>query len=133
MLVCMFHFLYLFLSYQLSACEQIRRDMCFCRASPHLDDFPICTTIYIIPSLTPNRKAGATCNGPPGPRPQYREGYYAAFVLDPDGHNIEAMYFSCWWVTALSWAPTVLGAAGIAGLSWWLGKTGKGFQNGNVL
>ena len=37
-------------------------------------------------------QAGAKCNGPPGPRPQYTENYYAAFVLDPDGYNIEAMF-----------------------------------------
>jgi hypothetical protein len=30
-------------------------------------------------------------NGGPGPRPQYHAGYYAAFVLDPDGYNIEAV------------------------------------------
>ncbi|MBC8068144.1 MAG: VOC family protein [Deltaproteobacteria bacterium] len=34
--------------------------------------------------------AGGADNGAPGPRPQYHEHYYAAFVLDPDGHNIEA-------------------------------------------
>ena len=34
---------------------------------------------------------GATDNGPPGERP-YHPGYYAAFVLDPDGNNIEAVY-----------------------------------------
>jgi hypothetical protein len=28
---------------------------------------------------------------PPGPRPQYTPNYYACFVLDPDGYNIEAM------------------------------------------
>lgn len=39
--------------------------------------------------------AGGTDNGPPGPRPQYSEDYYAAFLLDPDGHHIEAVsYFS---------------------------------------
>lgn len=32
------------------------------------------------------------CNGEPGFRPQYEDGYYAAFVIDPDGHNIEAVY-----------------------------------------
>lgn len=32
------------------------------------------------------------CNGSPGFRPQYEDGYYAAFVIDPDGHNIEAVY-----------------------------------------
>ncbi|WP_314688100.1 VOC family protein [uncultured Bifidobacterium sp.] len=35
-------------------------------------------------------KAGGTGNGAPGPRP-YHPGYYAAFVLDPDGNNIEAV------------------------------------------
>jgi len=35
--------------------------------------------------------AGATDNGAPGPRPQYHAGYYAAFILDPDGYNIEAV------------------------------------------
>ena len=35
--------------------------------------------------------AGGRCNGPPGLRPQYSGRYYAAFVLDPDGHNIEAV------------------------------------------
>jgi catechol 2,3-dioxygenase-like lactoylglutathione lyase family enzyme len=36
--------------------------------------------------------AGGTDNGPPGERPHYHPGYYAAFVLDPDGHNIEAVF-----------------------------------------
>ena len=35
--------------------------------------------------------AGATDNGPPGLRPHYHMHYYGAFVLDPDGHNIEAV------------------------------------------
>lgn len=33
--------------------------------------------------------AGYRDNGPPGERPIYHPGYYAAFVLDPDGNNIE--------------------------------------------
>lgn len=36
--------------------------------------------------------AGATCNGAPGERPQYGAEYYACFVLDPDGHNTEAVF-----------------------------------------
>ncbi len=36
-------------------------------------------------------EAGGRDNGPPGPRPHYHAGYYGAFVLDPDGHNIEAV------------------------------------------
>jgi catechol 2,3-dioxygenase-like lactoylglutathione lyase family enzyme len=35
--------------------------------------------------------AGGRDNGAPGPRPQYHESYYGAFVLDPDGNNIEAV------------------------------------------
>ena len=35
--------------------------------------------------------AGAKDNGAPGPRPDYAVNYYACFVLDPDGYNIEAM------------------------------------------
>jgi predicted lactoylglutathione lyase len=35
--------------------------------------------------------AGARDNGGPGLRPEYHANYYGAFVLDPDGHNIEAV------------------------------------------
>jgi catechol 2,3-dioxygenase-like lactoylglutathione lyase family enzyme len=35
--------------------------------------------------------AGGRDNGAPGPRPHYHPNYYGAFVLDPDGHNIEAV------------------------------------------
>jgi catechol 2,3-dioxygenase-like lactoylglutathione lyase family enzyme len=35
--------------------------------------------------------AGGVDNGPPGLRPHYHSGYYAAFVLDPDGNNVEAV------------------------------------------
>ena len=35
--------------------------------------------------------AGASDNGPPGLRPQYHPTYYGAFVIDLDGHNIEAV------------------------------------------
>ena len=35
--------------------------------------------------------AGGKDNGKPGPRPQYSANYYGAFVLDPDGYNIEAV------------------------------------------
>lgn len=36
--------------------------------------------------------AGAPDNGGPGPRPDYGPTYYAAFLLDPDGNNIEAVH-----------------------------------------
>ena len=36
-------------------------------------------------------EAGAKDNGAPGLRPHYHANYYAAFVIGPDGHNIEAV------------------------------------------
>jgi catechol 2,3-dioxygenase-like lactoylglutathione lyase family enzyme len=36
-------------------------------------------------------KAGGKDNGAPGPRAHYHPHYYGAFVLDPDGNNIEAV------------------------------------------
>lgn len=36
--------------------------------------------------------AGGRDNGEPGVRPQYHPGYYGAFVLDPDGNNVEAVH-----------------------------------------
>jgi catechol 2,3-dioxygenase-like lactoylglutathione lyase family enzyme len=37
--------------------------------------------------------AGGRDHGAPGPRPQYSPTYYGAFVLDPDGYNLEAVCF----------------------------------------
>lgn len=37
--------------------------------------------------------AGATSDGPPGSRPEYTDGYFAAFIRDPDGNKIEAVTF----------------------------------------
>jgi catechol 2,3-dioxygenase-like lactoylglutathione lyase family enzyme len=37
---------------------------------------------------------GGTSDGPPGPRPEYTAGYYAAFVRDPEGNKIEAVTFT---------------------------------------
>jgi catechol 2,3-dioxygenase-like lactoylglutathione lyase family enzyme len=36
--------------------------------------------------------AGGTDNGAPGLRPHYHQNYYSAFVHDPDGNNVEAVY-----------------------------------------
>jgi catechol 2,3-dioxygenase-like lactoylglutathione lyase family enzyme len=38
--------------------------------------------------------AGGKDNGPPGMRLNYHPNYYGAFILDPDGHNIEAVCHS---------------------------------------
>jgi catechol 2,3-dioxygenase-like lactoylglutathione lyase family enzyme len=37
-------------------------------------------------------EAGGKDFGAPGLRPHYHANYYGAFVLDPDGHNVEAVY-----------------------------------------
>jgi catechol 2,3-dioxygenase-like lactoylglutathione lyase family enzyme len=37
-------------------------------------------------------RSGGNDNGPPGVRPEYSGHYYAAFVLDPDGNNVEAVF-----------------------------------------
>ena len=41
--------------------------------------------------------AGARDNGAPGIRPHYHATYYAAFVIDPNGHNIEAVHHEIAW------------------------------------
>ncbi len=70
-----------------------------------------------------DRKAGATCNGPPGER-NYTKGYYAAFVLDLDGNNIECVHWQPLWLTMVQKAPIVAGAVAVGALSWWAGKQG---------
>jgi catechol 2,3-dioxygenase-like lactoylglutathione lyase family enzyme len=37
-------------------------------------------------------RAGGTDNGPPGLRADYSPTYYAAFLVDPDGNNVEAVF-----------------------------------------
>jgi catechol 2,3-dioxygenase-like lactoylglutathione lyase family enzyme len=39
-------------------------------------------------------QGGGASDGPPGPRPEYTAGYYAAFVRDPEGNKIEAVTFA---------------------------------------
>jgi catechol 2,3-dioxygenase-like lactoylglutathione lyase family enzyme len=39
-------------------------------------------------------KAGGKDNGKPGLRPDYSPTYYGAFVIDPDGNNVEAVCFN---------------------------------------
>ncbi len=53
--------------------------------------FRACTPAQVQAFYSEALAAGGTDNGAPGPRPEYDERYYGAFVLDPDGHNIEAV------------------------------------------
>lgn len=57
------------------------------RASPPDQD-----TVRAFHAAALSAEAGGTDNGAPGIRPQYRPTYYAAFVLDPLGNNIEALH-----------------------------------------
>jgi len=51
--------------------------------------------------------AGATDHGAPGPRPHYGPNYYAAFVLDGEGNNIEVV---CYAKSRRATAPKRVGA-----------------------
>jgi predicted lactoylglutathione lyase len=65
------------------------------------DERPVTENLHVAFRVTSNdavdafhrsaTAAGFTSNGAPGERPQYHSGYYAAFVLDPDGNNVEAV------------------------------------------
>ena len=48
-------------------------------------------TVFIRVDFNVPLAAGGKDNGPPGLRPQYHANYYAAFVIGPDGHNIEVV------------------------------------------
>jgi len=48
--------------------------------------------------------AGGKCNGPPGVRKEYFATYYGAFVLDPEGRNIEAVCLKpAFWAEPWGW------------------------------
>jgi catechol 2,3-dioxygenase-like lactoylglutathione lyase family enzyme len=53
--------------------------------------FPAATNETVEAFHTVATDAGCRDNGGPGERAKYHAGYYAAFVLDPDGHNVEAV------------------------------------------
>jgi catechol 2,3-dioxygenase-like lactoylglutathione lyase family enzyme len=53
--------------------------------------FPVSTDEAVMEFHRAATAAGYRDNGGPGERPQYHPGYFAAFVLDPDGNNIEAV------------------------------------------
>jgi hypothetical protein len=55
-------------------------------------------------------------NGEPGER-DYTKGYYAAYVYDPLGNNIEVVHYNPLWLQALTSAPYVLTAVAGAGLA----------------
>ncbi|KAE9375326.1 hypothetical protein N431DRAFT_334637 [Stipitochalara longipes BDJ] len=70
-------------------------------------------------------KAGGKDNGKPGER-AYTKGYYAAYILDLEGNNVECLYYQPLWLSALQYGPSVVGAAAVAAVAWWGGKAGWG-------
>ena len=58
--------------------------MHLCFQAPHKD--------AVIAGHTAALAAGGTCNGPPGYRDHYAPGYFAAFIHDKDGHNVELLF-----------------------------------------
>ena len=62
------------------------------KTTPHLHvAFRVETREQVDAFYAAAMEAGGTDNGPPGLRLHYHANYYGAFVLDPDGHNIEAV------------------------------------------
>lgn len=53
---------------------------------------PSLLEVSLVPLTKYCRKHGGVANGEPGERAQYSKGYYAAFVLDPLGNNIEVAH-----------------------------------------
>ena len=88
------------------------------RCEWHIDIFYL--YVKLINSIS---AAGGKCNGPPGLRPQYFATYYAAYVLDPDGRNIEAVCMKPgflaepWGFFKLGWYSLGLTVAVIGGIS----------------
>ncbi len=70
-------------SFWVSACAQLH-------TSTHIA-FSVNTRAQVDEFYQAALKAGGTDHGAPGLRPHYHPNYYAAFILDPDGHNIEAV------------------------------------------
>lgn len=54
--------------------------------------FSASSTAQVTAAYEAGLKAGGRDNGGPGYREHYSPGYYAAFVFDPDGNNIEFLY-----------------------------------------
>ena len=75
---------------ELEGCESPRRTPSDVTAGAFDGSSPICrATVDAFHRAA--LAAGARDNGAPGLRPQYHANYYGAFVLDPDGYNIEAV------------------------------------------
>jgi len=82
-------------TYGVELCSQSNASLCLYQteekpAPLHLA-FTAQTRQQVVAFYRAALEAGGKDNGPPGPRPQYNPNYYAAFVIGPDGHNIEVV------------------------------------------
>jgi len=82
-------------SYGIELCGRNDSSLCLCQATerpaPLHIAFVADTRAHVDAFYRAALTAGAKGNGAPGLRPQYHANYYAAFVVGPDGHNLEAV------------------------------------------
>jgi hypothetical protein len=78
--------------------------------------------------LTGNRKTGARDNGKPGER-SYTKGYYAAYLLDLEGNNIECLYYQPWWLSMCPIHFPRLPLSQLFNLFWWWRHIKSPFKN----
>lgn len=50
--------------------------------------FAVATEALVVAAHAAGLAAGGTCEGPPGPRPQYGMGFFAAYLRDPEGNKL---------------------------------------------
>ena len=73
------------------ATSRSRRTRALCHADVHVA-FAARAASRWTPFTVPASRPGYRDNGSPGERTVYHPGYYGAFVLDPDGNNVEAVF-----------------------------------------
>ena len=82
-------------SYGIELCGRGNSSLCFYQAiekpAPLHIEFIAATRNEVDVFYRAALAAGGKDNGAPGLRPDYHANYYAAFVIGPDGHNIEAV------------------------------------------
>jgi catechol 2,3-dioxygenase-like lactoylglutathione lyase family enzyme len=82
-------------SYGIELCGRNNASLCLCQATetpiPLHIAFAAETRRQVDDFYRAALEAGGKDNGAPGIRPHYHANYYAAFVIGPDGHNLEAV------------------------------------------
>ena len=82
-------------SYGIELCGRNKASLCLCQATetpiPLHIAFVAETRRQVDEFYQAALEAGGKDNGAPGIRPHYHANYYAAFIIGPDGHNLEAV------------------------------------------